>query len=61
MSTSPDFDLKNLNVQKLTDTDGYPTWKTRLSVALKAMTLWEIVDGTRLKSSVSSKPEELEK
>ena len=61
MSTSSDFEIKNLNVQKLKDTEGYPTWKARLSVALKAMTLWGIVDGTRLRNDVISTPEELAK
>jgi len=55
---SSNFKVKNLIVTKLMDTDGYPIWKTRLSVALKAMTLWGIVDGTRLKRDVISKPEE---
>ena len=61
MSTSSDFEIKNLNVQKLKDTEGYPTWKARLSVALKAMMLWGIVDGRRLRNDVISTPEELAK
>jgi len=46
-TTSESLDIKNLNIQKLKDTEGYPTWKTRLMIALKAMSLWDIVDGTR--------------
>ena len=61
MSTTDTIDIKNLNIQKLTDSEGYPTWRARLSVALRAMSLWGIVDGTRLKDSVLSKPEELAK
>src|SRR5436309_1669367 len=61
MSTTDTIDIKNLNIQKLTDSEGYPTWRARLSVALRAMSLWGIVDGNRLKDSVLSKPEELAK
>ena len=61
MSTTDTIDIKNLNIQKLTDSEGYPTWRARLSVALRAMSLWGIVDGTRFKDSVLSKPEELAK
>ena len=61
MSSSDNLDIKNLNIQKLKDTEGYPTWKTRLSVALKAMSLWEIVDGNRKMEAVADKPEELAK
>jgi len=61
MSTSDNIDIKNLNIQKLKDTEGYPTWKARLSIALRAMSLWGIVDGTRSKDEVADKPEELAK
>jgi len=61
MSTDTAIDIKNLNIQKLTGSEGYSTWKARLSVALRAMSLWEIVHGTRLRISVESKPEDLAK
>ena len=53
MSATDTIDIKNLNIQKLMDAEGYPTWKARLSVALRAMSLWGIVDGTRLEDSVT--------
>ena len=61
MSTSDNINIKNLNIQKLKDMEGYPTWKARLSIALHAMSLWGIVDGTRSKDEVADKPEELAK
>src|SRR5436309_3550870 len=61
MSTTDTIDIKNLNIQELTDSEGYPTWRARLGIALRAMSLWGIVDGTRLRDSVLSKLEELAK
>src|SRR5436305_14164629 len=61
MSTTDTIDIKNLNIQKLTDSEGYPTWRAGLSVALRAMSLWGIVGGTRVKDSVLSRREELAK
>jgi len=63
MSSSTDNldTIKNLNIQKLKDTEGYPTWKTRLSLALRAMSLWDVVDGDQMMEAVADKPEELAK